>query len=87
MNNLKDIAKGGWRPGGKDTTNSGGTINNLKDIAKGGWHGGGKGTTSSGGNSKESWRGDFKGIDTVVSLHAALAAKAILFGSTRSPLS
>lgn len=69
MNNLKDIAKGGWRPGGSGTTSSGGTMNNLKDLAKGGWHPGGKGSSSSGAKSKESWRGDFKGIDTVVSLH------------------
>jgi hypothetical protein len=35
-------------------------MSGLKDIAKGGWHPKGKD-----GKSKESWRGDFKGIDQV----------------------
>jgi len=35
-------------------------MSGFKDIAKGGWHPKGKD-----GKSKESWRGDFKGIDQV----------------------
>jgi hypothetical protein len=35
-------------------------MSGFKDIAKGGWHPKGKD-----GKSKESWRGDFKGINQV----------------------
>jgi hypothetical protein len=34
----------------------------IRDLAKGGWHPKGKGE-----GGKESWRGDFKGVNTVVS--------------------
>jgi hypothetical protein len=36
-------------------------MDSLKGLSKGGWHPKGK------GGGKETWRGDFKGIDTVVS--------------------
>lgn len=36
-------------------------MDKVKGIAKGGWHPAGKD-----GKSKESWRGDFKGIGQVV---------------------
>ena len=36
-------------------------MSGFKGIAKSGWHPGGK------DGGKESWRGDFKGINTVVS--------------------
>jgi hypothetical protein len=36
-------------------------MSGLKNLAKGGWHSGGKGE-----GGKESWRGDFKGVNTVV---------------------
>lgn len=38
-------------------------MSGFKDIAKGGWHPKGKD-----GKSKESWRGDFKGVDQVSKL-------------------
>lgn len=39
-------------------------MNSLKDIAKGGWHPESKDGGKGGG--KPSWRGDFKGVNTVV---------------------
>jgi hypothetical protein len=36
-------------------------MSGFKGIAKNGWHPGGKGE-----GGKESWRGDFKGVNTVV---------------------
>jgi hypothetical protein len=41
------------------------TMSGFKDLAKRGWHPGG-GDKSKNNGGKEGWRGDFKGMNTVV---------------------
>jgi len=41
-------------------------MSGFKGLAKGGWHPKGKGD-----GGKESWRGDFKGVNTVVGCTAS----------------
>lgn len=42
-------------------------MNKAKEVAKSGWHPKGK------DGGKESWRGDFKGINSVVSINSQMA--------------
>lgn len=48
------------------------SMSGFKDLAKGGWHPKGK------DGGKESWKGDFKGVQTVVR-HTSSGCAAFMF--------